>query len=109
AKAAATGEIERTRAEIALAREHASAVRHIKLDAEQRAEAHERSLHTDEHVASVIPSELLPLFQRVKTSIHAARKMTRAEVFLRLAEKRPDEVLKVIEPHIDQMIRDTIL
>jgi hypothetical protein len=108
-KASAASEIERVRAEMALTREHASAVRHIKIEAEERALAHERALHTDEHVVSSIAAELIPLFERVKASIHAGHKTSRAEVFLRLAEKRPNEVLKIIEPHIDQIIRETIL
>jgi hypothetical protein len=45
----------------------------------------------------------------VKQSIRAGSKVSRAEAFLRLAQQRPDDVFKLVEPRIEQMIRDTIV
>ncbi len=109
AKAEASGEIARVRAEMAAERAHASDVRRIQREARQRADAQEHHEHSDEGVRALIPLELLPLFERVRQSIHAGKKLSRAEAFLRLAEKRPEDVFQIIEPHIERMVRDTIL
>ena len=109
AKAEASGEIARVRAEMAAEKAHASDVRRIQREARQRADAHEHHSHSDDGVRALIPLELLPLFERVRQSIHGGKKLSRAEAFLRLAEKRPEDVFQIIEPHIEQMVRDTIL
>jgi hypothetical protein len=54
----------------------------------------ERQAESDDEVRATLPSELWPLFDRVRRSIKAGpRGISRAEVFLKYAEAHPDEVL----------------
>jgi hypothetical protein len=48
---------------------------------------------SDDEVLANVPSELAPLFDRVKRSIKATPRMSRTEAFLKYAETHPGEVL----------------
>jgi len=108
AKREGAGELTRVRAELAADREHASKVRRIEQEVRSRAVGHGRT-QTDDDVRALVPSELVPLFEKVKQSIRGGTKRSRAEVFLGLAAERTEDVFKFIEPRIEQIIRDTIL
>jgi hypothetical protein len=104
----ALDELSRMRAEIAAEQAHVAEVRRIERDTRERARRYDAD-QSDDAVRALIPSELVPLFERLGRSIRGGSKRTRAEVFLRLAQGRPEEVFRVVEPRIEQLIRDTIL
>ncbi len=62
--------------------------------------AHARAARSqsNETVRALIPGELVPLFERVAGRIRGSSSESRAEAFLRYAEKHPEEAFKVIEP-----------
>ncbi len=101
-------ELARMRAEIAAEHAHVAEVRRIERDTRERARRYDAE-QTDDAVRALIPSELVPLFERLGRSIRGGSKGTRAEVFLRLAQERPEEVFRVVEPRVERLIRDTIL
>ena len=108
ARREAQDELARMRAEIAAERAHAADVRRIERETRERARRHAAD-QSDDAVRAVIPSELLPLFERLARSIRGGAKRSRAEVFLMMAQERPEEVFRVVEPRVERIIRDTIL
>ena len=108
ARAEALGDIARARAETAAERAHATELRRIEREVHARAAGHAQA-QTDDDVRALVPAELVPLFDRLKQSIRGGAKRSRAEVFLHLAAQRTEDVFKVVEPRVEQMIRDTIL
>lgn len=63
-------------------------------------EKHARSVkevreENDDEVRSNLPAELVPVFDRVRSSIHASPRMSRTERFLHWAEENPDEVVAI--------------
>jgi hypothetical protein len=128
-----TGRVEREAARSACAARHADAraIRdevaraRAKLAAEKqlqgdmrRIEREERARHanapacvtcrteTDDEVLANIPSELAPLFDRVKRSIKGGGRMSRSEAFLKYAETHPDEVLVASQDAADARVRE---
>ena len=108
ARSEAADELARMRGEIAAERAHAAEVRRIERDTEERARRHGGE-QSDEAVRALIPPELVPLFEQLARSVRGGAKRSRAEVFLRLAQERPEEVFRVVEPRVERLIRDTIL
>ena len=108
ARATCTGRLRDARTikdEIARARAVLSAERQLqrdlrlaqRADSLRRREAPQRRGESDDQVLANIPSELAPLFDRIKRSIKAAPRVSRTEAFLKYAETHPDEVLLVTE------------
>ncbi len=56
---------------------------------------------SDDDVLGRIPSELVPLFERVKRSIKPAPRGSRTEAFLKYAETHPEEVLAATDDPSD--------
>jgi hypothetical protein len=108
AKGDGDGELARARAELAADRAHASEVRRIAREARQRAVSHAKGAQNDEDVRALVPSELVPLFDRVKQSIRGTPKQSRAEAFLQLAAARPDDVFRIVEPRLEQAIEEVL-
>ncbi len=61
---------------------------------------------TDEEVLANLPSELAPLFDRVKKTIKASPRMSRSEAFLKYAETHPEEVLAESQHMDDTRVRE---
>jgi hypothetical protein len=59
--------------------------------------AKEAREESDDAVRSNIPSDLRPLFERVKRSIKGSSRMSRTEEFLHYAEENPNEVIDTQE------------
>jgi hypothetical protein len=108
ARKEAADELARMRAEIAAEQAHVAEIRRIARDTRDRARRYDAE-QSDDAVRALIPSELAPLFERLGRSVRGGSKRSRAEVFLRLAQERPEEVFRVVEPGLERMIRDTIL
>lgn len=106
ARRAAEDEVSLRRAELAAERVHIETVERIEHEARERAEHHGKQ--GDEHVRALVPSELVPLFERVKGSIRGTERESRAEAFLRLAATRPEHVFKLVEPSLERMIETTL-
>ncbi len=105
----AESEIARVRAELAAGRAHEAEARRITREARARAATHVSvRRQTDEEVRALSPPQLVPLFERLKRSIQAGPSLSRAEAFLALAAARPEDVFKLIEPRVEEMIRATV-
>ena len=64
-----------------------------KREQERRVKASERREESDDAVRQNIPSDLLPLFEKVKRSIKGSTRQSRTEDFLHYAAEHPDEVV----------------
>jgi hypothetical protein len=93
-------EVARLRAEVAATHAQAEAERKIAtgLRADRASLARAVAEQSDDEVRALIPRALAPLFDRVARTIHSVRGQTRAEAFLRYAERRPDELFEIVEP-----------
>jgi len=107
AKEESGSDVARARAELAAERAHKAAHRQIdrahRIDMTRHARGSGPS-QTDDDVRALIPPELAPLFDRVKRSIRGGAGQTRAEAFLRYAERHPDETFKAVEPRGEEQI-----
>lgn len=112
AKASCSTAIGQARAALAAERTYHADLRRIERDNRTRHKAHarttqkERRGESDDEVRQNIPSDLVPLFERVKRGIRATPRMSRAEVFLKYAQEHPHEVFEVIDLKTERMIRD---
>lgn len=103
----------RLRAELRAERKHQQELRAIERANRARsrarpgvAKARERRSESDDEVRSNIPSELLPLFERVKRSIKGNARMSRTEAFLRYVEEHPGEEYAGIDDKTDALVRE---
>lgn len=64
-----------------------------------------RRSESDDEVRSNLPPELVPLFNRVRRSIHATARKSRTEAFLEYAEAHPGEQYDAIEDATEALIR----
>jgi hypothetical protein len=93
--------------DIARARAVVGAERQLQRDlrfaerADRLRRAPERRGESDDEILANIPSELAPLFDRVKRSIKATPRMSRTEAFLKYAEKNPNIVLQTTQDPSD--------
>ena len=62
---------------------------------------------SDETVRGLIPSELVPLFERVRLGTCGGTSQSRAEALLRYAERHPEEVFKLVESRAEARIQET--
>lgn len=105
-------DIQRARAELLAEKQYQVDLRRIeRANRQRRKEAPhvtriERQAESDDEVRGNIPSELVPLFERVKRGIKASPRMSRTEAFLKYAEEHPDEVLVAIDDKTDALIRE---
>jgi hypothetical protein len=105
-------DIARARAELVAERLYQRDLRRIEAaNRQRRREAPritrlERQDESDDEVRQNIPSDLVPLFERVKRSIKATPRMSRTEAFLHYAEEHPAEVLEMIEDKTEALIRE---
>jgi hypothetical protein len=92
-------EVTRLRTEVAAARAQAAAERKIAggLRADRASLARAVADQSDDEVRALIPRALAPLFDRVARTIRSTRGQTRAEAFLRYAERHPDKMFEVVE------------
>jgi hypothetical protein len=105
-------DVERARANHAAQKEYQRDLRRIEAANRQRRKEHphathiERRAESDDEVRSNLPPDLVPLFGRVKRAIKATPRMSRTEAFLKYAEEHPDEVLGIVDEHVDALIRE---
>jgi hypothetical protein len=103
-------EVARARAKVAAERQEQAEVR--RLERAERARLTQAPAcvtcraETDDEVLANIPSELAPLFERVRRSIKGSGRMSRSEEFLRYAEAHPDEVLVTSKHEADERVRE---
>jgi hypothetical protein len=108
AKEQSDSDVARARAELAAERAHK--VAHQQIDRAHRADTarHARGVapsQSDDEVRALLAPELVPLFNRVTRSIRGSARETRAEAFLRYAEKHPEETFKAVEPRSEEQIQ----
>jgi hypothetical protein len=101
------GELTRARAELEAERAHAREVRRITTEARAKVALHAKGIQTDDDVRSLVPAQLLPFFERVRASLRSTANASRAELFLKLAAERPDEVFAIVEPQMEEALRKT--
>lgn len=75
---------------------HKAAAEHARAE-RSRLTARERLGESDDEVRRNIEPELVPIFERVKRTIHAGPKQSRTEAFLRYVEENPDELYALRE------------
>lgn len=99
-KAAALSTRERKKQTLAAERQFQADMRRIerwargrKREQQKRVTAEERRQESDDAVRQNIPSDLLPLFERVKRSIKGSTRRSRSEEFLEYAAEHPNEVV----------------
>lgn len=103
--------ISRQRANLEAERSFQRELRRIEHAAKVRAAEHphasylERKSESDDLVRANIPSDLIPLFERIKNKIRGNAKMSRTETFLHYVEEHPDEQLAAIEHEAHQQLR----
>jgi hypothetical protein len=108
AKRDADSELARARGELEAERAHAREVRRITTEARAKVALHAKGIQTDDDVRSLVPTALLPFFERVRTSLRATANASRAEAFLKLAAARPDEVFAIVEPQMEETLQKTL-
>lgn len=67
---------------------------------------HHALSQSDDTVRGNIPSDLVPLWERVKGRIKGGDRKSRTEAFLQYAEEHPGEVYAVIESRTDELIAE---
>lgn len=72
---------------------------------DERAAKEARS-ESDDEVRGNIPSDLVPLFNRIKKGIAASARMSRTEAFLKYVEEHPAEALEGSEAASDALIAE---
>jgi len=95
-------------------RKYQADMRRIEADnrASKRAERqirkgrHHALSQSDDTVRGNIPSDLVPLWERVKGRIRGTDRMSRTEAFLHYAEEHPTEVFAIIESCTDDLIAE---
>lgn len=99
-KAAALSAKEQRKQKLKAEREFQSQMRQIeswarrrKMEADRRTTAAERRQESDDAVRQNIPSDLLPLWEKVKRSIKGSTRKSRTEDFLHYAAEHPHEVI----------------
>ena len=108
ARAESATEIAAARAALAAERERVKAERAADRKLREGAVAHARAARSqsDETVRSLIPGELVPLFDRVSGRVRGSSSESRAEAFLRYAEKHPEETFKAVEPRAQARVEE---
>lgn len=106
-------DVERARAKLEAERKYQAELRRIELANKQRRKEEtpsrrrgEKRSESDDEVRSNIPSELVPLFERVKGAVRGSDRMSRTEAFLKFAEEHPNDVLEAIDDKTESMIRE---
>jgi hypothetical protein len=105
-------DVERARAKHAAEKEYQRDLRRIEAANRQRRKEHphathiERRAESDDEVRSNLPSDLIPLFERVKRSMKTSPRMSRTESFLHYVEQNPGEMLESIDHKTDALIRE---
>ena len=106
-------DVERARAKLAAERAYEAELRRIELANKQRrreeprgARRGERRSESDDEVRSNLPSEFVPLFERVKSSVRGSDRMSRTEAFMKYAEEHPKDVLEAFDDKTETMIRE---
>jgi hypothetical protein len=116
AKARAEGDELVKRAERALSERRATArqvrqadARHAAKQGAKRSAAESRA-ESDDAVRANLPSELVPVFDAVRSRIKAGRRHSRTEAFLHWAEENPGEVLAIqshqAELEVQRLVRE---
>jgi len=102
-RAAAISSTARRRGELQAERQFQREMRRIESSArkrkkeQQRTTAVEARQESDDEVRTNIPSDILPLFERVKRSIKGSSRQSRTESMLAYAEEHPSEVVDAQE------------
>jgi hypothetical protein len=100
AMAEATSVVDRARVDVAAGRERMAADVAAARRLREEAAVHGRAQReqSDDTVRGLIPSELVPFFDRVKSKIRGDSSQSRAEALLFHAERHPEDVFKLVEP-----------
>ncbi len=104
--------IHRTRAELEAERSFQRDMRRIERANRQRNEqahratATERRSESDDAVGQSLPSEYLPLWEKMKSTIRGSERMSRLEVFLKWIEDHPNEHFAALDDKTDFLIRE---
>jgi len=103
-------EVGRARGRLAAERHEQAEMRRLERQARERLAQAPACVtcraETDDEVLAKIPSDLAPLFERVKRSIKGKGRLSRSEAFLKYAEAHPDEVLAATQHPADTRVRE---
>lgn len=106
----ARASVKLSRAELEGETKHQRDMRRIEIANKARSKsarkAREKRDESDDEVRQNIPSDLIPLFERVKRGIKGSARISRTEAFLQYAEENPSEMLDVLEDKTDALIRE---
>lgn len=101
-------DVARAKAELREEKAYQREIRRIESRARKvdrpRSTSRERRQESDDAVRSNLPSDLLPLFEKVKRQIRATDRQSRTEAFLKYAEENEGEVLAAIQEHAEREI-----
>lgn len=103
--------IQRLRAELAAERKFQKDMRRIASQNRARKPGLARAAagprqESDEEVRGNIPSELIPLFNRVRRGIKGGPRMSRTDAFMQYVHDHPREQYAAVEDATDALIRD---
>lgn len=71
-----------------------------------RATGRERASESDDEVRANIPSELVPMWNRVRKGIKGSPRKSRTEAFMQYAEENPREHYAGVEDKTDALVRE---
>lgn len=115
-RAEAGGAVEVARRELAEERKTArllrEAERKIRKTARFRSTSVERRAESDDEVRGNIPQELVPVFDKVRRTIHAGPRSSRTEAFVEWAEENSDRVAEmraqIAEQDFNRLLRQHV-
>jgi hypothetical protein len=103
-------EIERLRAELRAEEHHQQSLRRIVRGSRaKRPSVHKAAVYrgeSDDEVRHNIPSDLVPLFNRLRRSIRGSARRSRTEEFLEYVEAHPNEQYEDIDDKTDSLVRE---
>lgn len=94
--------------ELSLQREVRRADSRIKTKEHGRSTRKERAQESDDAVRHNIPADLVPLWNRIRSTIRGNERQSRTEAFLRYVEENPGEAIETQEELSSKYLRDLL-
>lgn len=82
--------------------------RHREREKRHKLTAREVRAESDDEVRANIDDDLVPVFNKVRSSIKGSRRMSRTEAFYHWAEAHPDEVIRLQGEHAERQVAELI-
>lgn len=100
--------IQKHRAELRMTRAEQAVIERAGKAPKLRSTARERSQESDDAVRRNIPSDLGPVFEKVKSRIKGTARRSRSEAFLEWAHENPDEIVSIQQADADHYLRELV-